>query len=190
MDKIRQEVAKSRKRVEEERAEKKRKRLEDIRNDEVRNDPAQLDEEVREDLQREGANMSTGGEADSEQVNETRVMDDEVENLRQMFENLNTNDQIIEADRVDNILAAIASHSTIDPRMLGAGDKPRDWDDAQWHSPSEAAEWKTAFEDKAKFLKDMGIYILIPYSEVPEGTKICHCKAVLRNKLDENSNLA
>jgi hypothetical protein len=190
LDKIRQEVAESRKRVEEERAEKKRKRLEDIRNDEVRNDPARLDEEAREDLQREGANMSTGGEADSEQVNETRVTDDEVENLRQMFENLNANDRIIEADRVDNILAAIAGHSTIDPRTLGAGDEPRDWDDAQRRSPSEAAEWKTAFEDEAKSLKDMGVYVLIPRSEVPEGAKIRRCKAVLRNKLDENGNLA
>ena len=108
-------MAESRKRVEEERTEKKRKRLEDIRNDEVQNDPAWLDKEVREDLQREGANMPTGGEADSEQVNETQVTDNKVENLQQMFENLNANDQIIEANRVDNILAAIASHSTIDP---------------------------------------------------------------------------
>ena len=41
-----------------------------------------------------------------------------------------------------------------------------------------------------KGLKDMGIYILIPRSEVPEGTKICRCKAVLKNKLNENGNLA
>ena len=107
-----------------------------------------------------------------------------------MFENLNANDWIIEADRVDNILAAIAGHSIIDPRTLGASNKPRDWDDAQQHSPSEVAEWKTAFEDKAKSLKDMDIYILIPHSEVPEGAKIHCCKAVLRNKLDENGNLA
>ena len=81
LDKVCQEVAESRKRVEEERTEKKRKRLEDIRNDEVQNDPAQLDEEVREDLQREGVNMLTGGEVDSEQVNETQVTDNKVENL-------------------------------------------------------------------------------------------------------------
>ena len=184
LDKVHQEVAESRKRVEEERTEKKWKRLENIRNDEIWNDPAWLDEEAREHLQREGVNMLTRGEADSEQVNETWVADNEVENLQQMFKNINANDWIIEANRVDNILAAI------DPWMLGAGDEPRDWDDAQWHSPSEVAEWKTAFEDEVKSLKDMGIYILIPHSEVPKGTKICHCKAILRNKLNENGNLA
>ena len=78
-----------------------------------------------------------------------------------------------QANKMDNILTAIAGHSTIDPQRLGASDKPRDWDDAQWCSLSEVAEWKAAFEDKAKSLKDIGIYVLILYSEVPEGTKIC-----------------
>ena len=153
----------------------------------MQNDPAWLDKEAREDLQREEVNMLTGGEVDSEQVNVIWVTDNKVKNLQQMFENINANDQIIKANRVDNILAAIASHSTIDPQMLGAGNEPRDWDDTQRRSLSEAAEWKTAFEDKAKSLKDMGIYILIPHSEVP---KIHHCKAFLRNKLNKNGNLA
>jgi hypothetical protein len=47
-----------------------------------------------------------------------------------MFENINANDAIIEADRVEHILAAIADHSMIDPRML-AGDEPQDWEDSQ-----------------------------------------------------------
>jgi len=32
-----------------------------------------------------------------------------------MFENINANNRIIEVDRVDHLLAAIADHSTIDP---------------------------------------------------------------------------
>ena len=107
-----------------------------------------------------------------------------------MFENINANNQIIKADRVDHLLAAIADHSTIDPLTLRAGDEPRDWDDAQRRPLKEAAEWKTAFEDEAKGLKDMGVYVLIPRSEVPEGIKIHRCKAVLKNKLDKNGNLA
>ena len=190
MDRIQEEVANSKARVEETRMERRRKRLEDIREDERRNDPARLDKEARNDLQREEANMTTGGGMGGERVDEGQVADGEVSNLRQMFENINANNQIIEADRVDHLLAAIADHSTIDPRTLGAGDEPRDWDDAQWQPPKEAAEWKTTFEDEAKGLKDMGIYVLIPRSEVPEGIKICHCKAVLKNKLDENGNLA
>ena len=165
MDRIQEEVAESKARVEEMRMEKRWKRLEDIREDERRNDPARLDEEARNDLQREEANMTTGGGMGGERVDEGQVADGEVSNLRQMFENINTNNRIIE-------------------------DEPRDWDDAQQRPPKEAAEWKTAFKDEAKGLKDMSVYVLIPCSEVPEGIKIRRCKAVLKNKLDENGNLA
>ena len=50
LDKVQQEVAKSKARVEEARAEKKWKRLEDIREDERRNDPAKLDEAAKEEM--------------------------------------------------------------------------------------------------------------------------------------------
>ena len=120
---------------------------------------------------------------------ETAAVGDETANLRRMFENINANDTIIEADRIDHILAAIADHSTIDPRTL-AGDEPRDWEDSQRRPPAEAAEWKAAFEDEIKSLKDMGVYKLVPRSEVPASAKIRRCKAVLKNKLDEKGNLA
>jgi len=66
MDKVREEVAESKARVEEARTEKRQKRLEDIREDERRNDPACLDEEARNDLRREEANTSTGGDTNGE----------------------------------------------------------------------------------------------------------------------------
>jgi hypothetical protein len=81
MDRIRGEVAESKARVEETRMEKRRKRLEDIREDERRNDPACLDEEARNDLQREEANTTTGGGMDGERVDEGQVADGEVSNL-------------------------------------------------------------------------------------------------------------
>jgi hypothetical protein len=186
LEKALKEVEESRVRVEEAKADKKRKRLEDIRVEEIRNNPAHLDNVAREELRRDQAMGETKGVAD---VEETPAAGIDTEDLRRMFENINLNDQIIEADRIDNILAAISDHSTIDPRML-AGDEPRDWADSQRRPTAEAAEWKAAFEDEIKSLKDMGVYVLIPRSEVPEGTKIRRCKPVLKNKLDEKGNLA
>ena len=186
LEKTLKEVGESRARVEEAKADRKRKKLEDIRVEEVRNNPAHLDNVAREELRRDQVTSgTTGGVMD---VEETPAMGNDADNLRRMFENINANDKIIEADRVDNILAAISDHSTIDPRML-AGDEPRDWADSQRRPPAEAAAWKAAFEDEIKSLKDMGVYVLIPRSEVPEGTKIRRCKPVLKNKLDENGNL-
>jgi hypothetical protein len=96
--------------------------------EEVRNNPTHLDNVAREELQQDQVmSRTTGGVVD---VEEMPAMGNDVDNLRHMFENINANDKIIEADRVDNILAAIPDHSTIDPRML-AGDKPRDWADSQ-----------------------------------------------------------
>ena len=50
LDKVQQEVAKSKARVEEARVEKKQERLEDVREDERRNDPAKLDEAAKEEM--------------------------------------------------------------------------------------------------------------------------------------------
>ena len=181
------EVEESKTRVEEMKAEKKWKRLEDIRAEEIRNDPAHLDNVAREELRRDEVtgNMEKGA-ADT---TETPMAPNDTDNLRRMFENINANDRVIEADRIDNILAAIADHSTIDPRTL-AGDEPRDWADSQCRPLAEAAEWKVAFEDEIKSLREMGVYVLIPRSEVPTGAKVRRCKAVLKNKLDEKGNLA
>jgi len=187
LEKALKEVGESRKRVEEMKADKKRKRLEDIRQEEIRNDPAQLDDAAKEELKRDAETGETVKRV--EDVMETAAVGDETANLRRMFENINANDGIIEADRIDHILAAIADHSAIDPHAL-AGDEPRDWEDSQRRPPAEAAEWKAAFKDKIKSLKDMGVYKLVPRSEVPAGAKIRRCKAVLKNKLDENGNLA
>ena len=106
-----------------------------------------------------------------------------------MFKNINANNMIIEADRIDHILTAIADHSTIDPCAL-AGDEPRDWEDSQCRPLVEAAEWKATFKDEIKSLKDMGVYKLVPRSEVPTSSKIRRCKAILKNKLDKKGNLA
>jgi len=117
------EVGESRARVEETRADKKRKRLEDIREEELRNDPIQRDEAAKEELKRDAEVGQQVKDSGVEGLLETAAVRDETADLRWMFENINANDAIIEADRVEHILTAIADHSTIDPRML-AGDEP------------------------------------------------------------------
>ena len=103
----------------------------------------------------------TGGVAEEELTNDKPTSDDEIKNLWQLFKNINLNKHIVDMERVDRMLATIANHSTIDPRTLSS-DEPRDWEDSQQCSPTEAAEWRAAFEDKIKSLKDMGVYKLIP----------------------------
>jgi transposase InsO family protein len=174
MDQVRQEVAESRQRKEEQRTEKRRKRLEDIRQEELRNEPSAIDREARENLYHPG---------------ETRVIDDPMEEVAQVFKHLSLDDKDVEtSERIDRILSTIAETSNIDPQSFAPGSEPKDWADSQKRPPAEAAEWATAFKEECNSLKEMGVYVLVPRSAIPAGCKIRHCKAVLRNKLN-NSNI-
>lgn len=181
MERVRKEVAASKAVKDAQRDEKKRKKLQDIREEELRNDPVILDEAAKQNLCEIGENIEG-----------IRVTDTQLAEISQVFEHLaiDDRDQGAAAERVDRILAAIAEHSNIDPRTFGFDEEPKDWADAQLRPPAEAAEWKAAFEDESKSLKDMGVYKLVPRTEVPDTHKIRHCKPVLKNKLDENGNLS
>lgn len=148
MDKVRQEVAKSRLRKEEEKVERQRKRLEDIRQKELRNDPGMVDQEARENLCQPG---------------DTRVVDDPVEAVAQVFKHLSLDDKDVQStDRIDRILSAISDTSNIDPQNFASGSEPKDWTDSQKRPPAEAAEWGAAFKDECESLKEMGVYVLVP----------------------------
>jgi hypothetical protein len=82
------------------------------------------------------------------------------------------------------ILSAIADTSNIDPQSFAPSSEPKDWADSQKRPPAEAAEWAAAFKEECDSLRDMGVYVLVPRSAIPTGYKIRHCKAVLRNKLN------
>ena len=137
LEKVLKEVGESRARVEEIRVDKKRKRLEDIWEEELRNDRTQRDEAMKEELKRDAEVLEKVKDSGAEGVTETAVVGNETADLRRMFKNINANDAIIEADRVEHILAAIADSSTIDPHVL-AGDEPRDWEDSQRRPPAES----------------------------------------------------
>jgi transposase InsO family protein len=170
------EVEQSRVRKQEQRAENKRKRLEDIRQEELRNDPQTIDQEARDNL------CELGNE---------RVVDNPLEEVAQAFKHLSLDDKDTDpTERIDKILAAIADTSNIDPCSFGPGDEPKDWPDSQKRPPKEAAEWAAAFKEECNSLRDMGVYVLVPRSSVPVNQKIRRCKAVLRNKLNNQNRLS
>lgn len=173
--------AQSKARREEERTERRRKKLADIHEEEQRNTPGLGDERAKAALQ----DIQTDSAVSDQDLTDA----DSVKDLRTMFENLSVSESIEDAQRVNYILAAIADHSTIDPRTFHS-DEPRDWEDSQKRPPDEANEWKEAFADEAKSLRDMGVYKLVPRNEVPEGHKVKKSKAVLKNKLNEDGHLA
>ena len=71
-------------------------------------------------------------------------------------------------DPIERILAAIGSMPEVDP--LNKGDEPHNWKEAQ-ESP-DAEKWKKGYLEELQGLKELGIYKLVPRSQVPEGTKI------------------
>ena len=67
----------------------------------------------------------TGGVAEEELTNDKLRSTDEIQNLWQLFENISLNECIVDAEKVNRMLAAIADHSMIDPRTL-SGNESRD----------------------------------------------------------------
>ena len=72
----------------------------------------------------------TGGVTEEELTNDKPTSNDEIKNLWQLFENISLNKHIVNTERVNRMLAAIADHSTINPRTLSSNE-PRDWEDSQ-----------------------------------------------------------
>ena len=88
--------------------------------------------------------------------------------LKEIFGTLNLGDA--EGDRVDRALSAISEMPQIDPSALEFEDEPRLWKDAQ--ASADAKRWEEGYRDELKSLKDIGVYKLIPRSDVPQGHKI------------------
>jgi hypothetical protein len=101
-----------------------------------------------------------------------------INDLRRAFEDLDLGDQAHE------LLAMISEMSDIDPESLQFEDEPRTWDEAK--SSADADRWATGYRDELQSLKDMGVYKLIPRSEVPPGKRIRKGKPVFHIKRDED----
>ena len=101
--------------------------------------------------------------------------------LMEIFRTLNLGD--IEGDRIDQALSAISGMPQIDPLTLEFEDEPRNWKEAK--ASVDAKRWEEGYRDELKSLKEMGVYKLIPRSDVPQGHKIRKGMPVVRIKRDE-----
>ena len=101
--------------------------------------------------------------------------------LKEIFGTLNLSDA--EGDRVDRALSAISEMPQIDPSSLEFDDEPRTWKEAK--ASADAKRWEEGYRDELKSLKDMGVYKLIPRTDVPQGQKVRKGMPVFRIKCDE-----
>jgi hypothetical protein len=60
--------------------------------------------------------------------------------------------------------------NALDPESLQFEDEPKTWDEAK--NSADAGRWEAGYRDELKSLKDMGVYKLIPRSEVPPEKQI------------------
>ena len=86
-----------------------------------------------------------------------------------------------EAERIDNILAAISSIPQTDLDNFGL-DEPNTWNEARSSSYSE--QWELGYREELQSLKDMGVYKLLHRSQVSAETKIRKGRPVFRLKRD------
>lgn len=68
------------------------------------------------------------------------------------------------------ILAAILQSGDINPLPLDLEEEPSTWREAQ--KRPDVDKWAEAYQEELKSLKEMGVYQLIPWSEVLKGQKI------------------
>jgi hypothetical protein len=87
--------------------------------------------------------------------------------------------------------SALSNNENLDdiPHTLGVdpltcNDEPQTWDEAL--RSGDASHWRNGFQEELDSLKAMGVYKLLPRSEVPVGCKIRKGKPVFRIKRDES----
>ncbi|KAJ3983246.1 hypothetical protein F5890DRAFT_1396737, partial [Lentinula detonsa] len=66
-------------------------------------------------------------------------------------------------------------------------DEPNTWEEAK--NSADSTQWRLAYEDELRSLKEMGVYKIVPRSEVPIGTKIRKGRPVFKIKKDENGKI-
>jgi hypothetical protein len=110
--------------------------------------------------------------------NEASVPGDDIKNdLHQAFGNLDLGDQAHE------LLALISEMTDLDLESLQFKDEPKTWNEAK--TSVDATRWEARYRDELKSLKEMGVYKLIPRSDVPPGKCVRKGKPVFHIKWDE-----
>lgn len=95
-------------------------------------------------------------------------------------------DKNIDLEHVLTILNTTEDDWSIDAEDVDP-EVPKTWRQAQ-DSP-DAERWKLAYKDELKFLKDMGVYRLIPRHEVPTGHRIHRGRPVFALKRNEKGDI-
>lgn len=85
----------------------------------------------------------------------------------------------------DRILAAITQFGDLDPLPM-IEEEPRTWEEAK--RGLNAAKWEEGYKEELQSLKDMGVYRLIPRSEIPNGHKVRKGRPIFKVKRDEHGN--
>jgi hypothetical protein len=71
----------------------------------------------------------------------------------------------MEMQDADSILVALDTSAELDPSTFDCTDEPRTWEEALQSVDSE--KWRAGYLDELNSLKDIGVYTLVPRSEVP-----------------------
>ncbi|KAJ3992525.1 hypothetical protein F5050DRAFT_1557798, partial [Lentinula boryana] len=66
-------------------------------------------------------------------------------------------------------------------------DEPNTWEEAK--NSSDSTQWRLAYKDELRSLKEMGVYKIVPRSDVPTGTKIHKGRPVFKIKKDKNGKI-
>lgn len=107
-------------------------------------------------------------------------------------------DQDTETRGMDHImdLANVASIEDLDYLLTAAdtygnnplgilpNDEPRTWSEAK--VSGDASKWEAAYQEELTSLKEMGVYKLVPRSDIPAGHKIRTGRPVFKIKCDEH----
>jgi hypothetical protein len=129
----------------------------------------------RESAQRKAAERKerrANGPKSQQNPTVTNADDQAIKDLCDAVDHLTIGDGIMsneEAERIDNILAAILSIPQTDLDNFGL-DKPNTWNEARSSSYSE--QWELGYREELQSLKDMGVYKLLHRSQVLAETKI------------------
>lgn len=106
-----------------------------------------------------------------------------IEELREAFGTLNLGDIGENPNQASEILAALSDFPDLNPATMDFQDEPRTWDEAVNSTDSE--KWRKGYREELDSLKEMGVYKLIPRSEVPQGHKVRKGRPVFKIKRDE-----
>jgi len=126
---------------------------------------------------------------EEEQRNDPKIVERAaVEELAQLFNNLEIAALGNKNQRVEHILAAISDNLNIDPSTFNFDDDPKSWPEAE--ASVDAEKWRLAYKDELSSLKSMKVYTLVPPSEVPPDQKVRKGRTIFLKKRNEHGEVS